>query len=231
MTFIQGITGTRQNKNSEEKLETEKQVLERLVDGMHVIGITGGIGAGKSEVLKIIKESCNCCILLADEVAHLVKEPGGSAYEKLVELLGKEILQPDKRIDKQKMADKIFRDRQLLQQVNELIHPAVEEYILKEIRQEKSAGKKDFFFVESALLLESKLKSFMDEIWYIYADQEVRKKRLKENRQYTEEKTEQIFKVQRKESEFEKECAVRIDNSGDIEITRKQIKKKLGEYL
>lgn len=208
-----------------------KQILERLVERMHIIGITGGVGAGKSEVLKIIRESCDCCILLADEVGHLVKEPGEPAYEKLVELLGEDILQPDKKIDKQKMADKIFRDRELLRQVNALLHPAVEQYILEKLRQEERAGKKQFFFVESALLLESRLKEHMEEIWYIHADEAVRKERLREYRQYSEEKIEQIFRSQKQTAEFEKECDTIIDNSGEIEKTRKQIKEKLGEYL
>ena len=76
---------------------------------MKFIGITGGIGAGKSEILSYIRKHYICEIYLADEVAHLVKEPGTKCYEKLIELLGKEILSPDGQIDKGKMAGRILQ--------------------------------------------------------------------------------------------------------------------------
>ena len=68
---------------------------------MKLIGITGGIGAGKSLILDYLKENCNCRILLADEAAHLVKEPGQPCYHKLVDALREGILQEDGRIDRQ----------------------------------------------------------------------------------------------------------------------------------
>ena len=75
---------------------------------MRTIGITGGVGAGKSELLAYIEKNYNSRILLADTVGHLVKEPGQPCYEKLVALLGKEILSPDGQIDRKAMAERIF---------------------------------------------------------------------------------------------------------------------------
>ena len=92
---------------------------------MFFIGITGGIGAGKSEVLNYIRQHYNCEIYLADEVAHLVEEPGQEGYSELVKLLGNEILNPDGTIDKRRMAEKIFADSAVLEQVNAIVHPAV----------------------------------------------------------------------------------------------------------
>ena len=102
---------------------------------MRAIGITGGVGAGKSAVLAYIKEKYNCRILLADEAAHLVKEPGQPCYEKLVKLLSREILNGDGSINKQKMAEKIFASEDILSKVNRIIHPAVKELILKRKRE------------------------------------------------------------------------------------------------
>lgn len=198
---------------------------------MHIIGITGGVGAGKSEVLSYIKEHYNCRILLADEVGHLVKMQGKPCYERLLDLLGTEILQPEGEIDNIKMASIIFKDKELLKQVNALIHPAVEAYIVLEIEKEKKEGAVDFFFVEAALLLESGLKTHMDEIWYIYADSSVRRERLKQARDYTDEKIDAILLNQKSEEEFKKECNVIIYNNGQIKETKKQIDEKLGEYL
>ena len=76
---------------------------------MKVIGITGGIGAGKTAVLSYMEKNYNCRILLADEAAHQVKEPGETCYFRLVELLGKEILDEEGRINRQRMAEKILR--------------------------------------------------------------------------------------------------------------------------
>ena len=100
---------------------------------MLVIGITGGVGAGKSSVLKTLEEHCDCKIVLADDVGNKVKEPGQKCYESIVRLLGKEILNEDLTINKVKMAEKIFANTHVLDAVNKLIHPAVEEYILKEM--------------------------------------------------------------------------------------------------
>ena len=122
---------------------------------MLVIGITGGVGAGKSSILKALEEHCNCKIVLADDVGNKVKEPGQKCYLQVVELLGKDILNDDLTINRMKMAAKIFADAKMLEQVNEIIHPAVEEYILQEIENERKKQEIDVFFLEAALLIEA----------------------------------------------------------------------------
>lgn len=92
---------------------------------MRFIGITGGVGAGKTEILKYIGQHYKCEIYLADEIGHKVKEPGTEGYHALVALMGDGILAPDGQIDKLAMAAKIFADPTLLEQVNAIIHPAV----------------------------------------------------------------------------------------------------------
>lgn len=92
---------------------------------MRFIGITGGVGAGKTEILKYIGQHYKCEIYLADQIGHKVKEPGTEGYRALVALLGEEILAADGQIDKPAMAAKIFADPALLEQVNAIIHPAV----------------------------------------------------------------------------------------------------------
>lgn len=198
---------------------------------MRVIGITGGIGAGKTAVLSYIKENYNCRVLLADEVGHLVKQPGQPGYEGLVKLLGKEILQPDKNIDKVKMAEKIFKEESLLKQVNALLHPAIERYITEEIEKEKALDRISFFFVEAALLLDSGLKDRVEEVWYIHAKEQVRRERLRSARNYTDEKMNEIMSMQRTEEGFKRESSLVIENNGDFEKTKKQIDEKLGDYL
>lgn len=198
---------------------------------MKVIGITGGVGAGKTKVLEYIKSAYRCRVILADEVGNRVKEPGEECYGQLINLLGKAIVNEDGTINKAAMADSIFCNASLLKQVNDIIHPAVTHYILQEMKKEKEAGSVDFFFVEAALLIECGYEAYVDELWYIYADKNVRKERLREYRNYSNEKMESIMNGQLSEEEFRTHCKVVIDNSHDFEVTKKQIDEKLGEIL
>lgn len=198
---------------------------------MKVIGITGGVGAGKSEILSYIKKHYNCRILLADEAAHRVKEKGQPCYEKLVTLLSDEILDETGNINKVKMSEKIFSSRELLAEVNGIIHPAVKELILSAIQKERERRIHDFFFIEAALLIEEGYLDYVDDMWYIYAREEVRRKRLKESRGYSDEKINQIMSSQLKEADFRRYCSVVIDNSDSLIESRRQIDEKLGEYL
>ena len=198
---------------------------------MKVIGFTGGVGSGKTQVLSYIEKKYHCRVILADEVAHKVKEPGQVCYKALTELLGPEILTADGQIDRAAMAGKIFSDDSLLERVNALIHPAVKEYILSAIRQERQEGKLDFLFIEAALLIEGGYENIVDELWYIYAPESVRRNRLMEFRSYSEEKITGILEKQLSEEEYRKHCRVVIDNGGSLADTYRQIDGKLEEYL
>lgn len=198
---------------------------------MQIIGITGGIGAGKSQVLQYIQNHYKCRVILADDVGNEVKLPGKICYNQLVDLLGNDILDKEGFIQKEKMAARIFSNKELLLQVNAIIHPAVMDYILTEIQKEKEAGIQDFFFVEAALLIECGYASHVDEMWYVYASDEIRRERLRANRHYSDEKITSIMKGQLQEEEFRKHCQVVIDNSDDFSKTEKQIDKILGDKL
>ncbi len=100
---------------------------------MRVIGITGGVGAGKSEVLAWLAGRPDCRVIMADQVAHRLEEPGEVCFAPLVALLGENILDAEGRIDKRRMAAKIFGDEALLKRVNEIVHPAVKAYLTAKI--------------------------------------------------------------------------------------------------
>lgn len=198
---------------------------------MRVIGITGGVGSGKSALLNYIARNYNCKIILADEVAHRVKEPGQPCYKKLIELMSSDILNEDGTIHKGRMAAKIFESEELLEKVNRIIHPAVKEVILNEIADARNKKILDFLFLEAALLIEDGYLNIVDEMWYIYAREEVRRMRLKSSRNYSDEKIDAIMKSQLTEEEFRKHCIVTIDNSEGLKEACRQIDMKLGEYL
>lgn len=198
---------------------------------MKTIGITGGVGAGKSLVLNYIKNHYCAKIYMADDIANLLKEPGKSCYQPMIDLLGEDILDADKRIDKAKMAEKIFSERDLLQRVNAVIHPAVKAYVLSEIDAEHKKGEQDFFILEAALLIEEHYDEILDELWYIRADEAVRSERLKLSRNYSDDKIRNIMNNQMSDDVFMEHCKVIIENNGDLEKTFRQIDEKLGEYI
>lgn len=198
---------------------------------MRTIGITGGIGSGKTELLAYIRKHYCCRIIGADAAAHKLEEPGAPCHLQLTKLLGREILKEDGRICKKTMAERIFADETLLKQVNAIMHPAVKTYILEELEKERKAGKYDFFFVEAALLIEEQYGTILDELWYIHTEESVRRERLRQSRGYSEDKITQIMKGQLPEQHFFRTCDTVIDNSESLESAYRQIDEKLGGYL
>lgn len=197
---------------------------------MKVIGITGGVGAGKSEVLTFLSKHYNCRVIMADRAAHQLEKPGGRCYEPLLALLGSDVLTLDGRIDRQKMAAMIFGDSLMLQQVNAIVHPAVKEYLLEQIAQERAAKKFAYLFIEAALLLEEGYAEIVDDLWYIHTEAAIRRQRLKAARGYTDEKIDSILSKQLPEEAFYEQCRVVIENNGTLAGVYQQIEKELGEY-
>ena len=196
---------------------------------MKIIGITGGVGAGKSSVLKYIKDNYNCVVVTADDIGNEVKEPGEECYERLITLLGRGILDTDGRIDKKKMAEAIFADEDKLNAVESIIHPAVIDRIRQKADMERSRGKVDYFFIEAALLIECGFNDYVDQMWYIYASQDVRRKRLKQSRGYDDSRIDGIMNSQLTDEAFKNGSDVVIDNGDDFEDTIRQIDEGLSK--
>ena len=194
---------------------------------MKVIGITGGVGSGKSALLNAISKEYNCKILLADDIANLLKEPGQCCYVPLIKLLGEQVLDEAGFLDKKKMSDAIFQNQELLTKVNEIVHPAVKEYIRTCIGEEREKKQVDFVFVEAALFIEAGYRDMVDSLWYIYADRLVRIQRLVKGRGYTDSKIHDIMNKQLQEEEFRANCDVVIDNSGTLDEAMEQVKRNL----
>lgn len=200
---------------------------------MKIIGVTGGVGSGKTELLHYIEKNYRCRILLADEASHEVMQKGGRIYEPLVALLGSSVLDSSGEINRKEMAARIFSHEELLGRVNALIHPAVREFILEAVAEEREKATADaddavdYFFLEAALLIECGYRSVVDEMWYIYCDLAVRRERLKKSRGYSDEKIDSILSSQLSEAEFRSGSDVVIDNSGNLEDAYRQIREAL----
>lgn len=194
---------------------------------MRVIGITGGVGSGKSSVLKLLKERFNAYILIADDIAKETMCRGNAGYEQVVEMFSEDILDKNKNIDRTKLATIVFHNENKRIVLNSIIHPLVKKIILNKINELKIAGTYDYVFVEAALLIEDHYDLICDELWYIYVPADMRRQRLKDSRGYSDEKIDSVFKSQLNEEAYKKACINVIDNSKDIEDTMSQIEKLL----
>ena len=195
---------------------------------MKIIGVTGGVGAGKSTVLDYLKKTYHARLILADLVGHEVMEPGLSAYDAIIETFGREILSEDQTIDRKKLGDIVFHKEEMRQKLNCIVHPAVKQEILRRIEQAKLENV-SYTVVEAALFLEENYDAFCDETWYIYTDEKIRRQRLKESRGYSDERIDQIFRSQKTHEEFQKRCLFMIDNNGSEEETFRQIDRRMKE--
>lgn len=193
---------------------------------MKIIGITGGVGSGKSRVLSYMETKYHAVICQADHVAWKLQEPEQKCHSEIVECFGDDILYEDQTINRGKLGMIVFADNEKLQLLNKIMHPAVKEYIVQWIQREKK-NKTTYFIVEAALLLEEHYTLICDELWYIYCDESIRRKRLKDSRGYTDEKIDAIIASQLSEQIFRKDCQIVIDNSGDFEDTCYQIDKAM----
>ena len=196
---------------------------------MITIGITGGVGAGKSTVLDFLEEKYQAYVIKADEIGHLVMEPGQSCYEPVIGLFGEQVIKDDKTIDRRQVSDVVFSHPDLLEKLNQIIHPAVRQYITEQLELKKQQGQK-ICVVEAALLFEEHYQEFCDTIWYIHTDEEIRIRRLMENRGYTRDKSVSIIASQAPESFFRENADYVVVNNGDFAQTRQQIEEGIKKY-
>lgn len=195
---------------------------------MKFIGITGGVGAGKSAILDYLKNKPDTKVMLADEIAHELMVPGTQCYDKLKAEFGTEdIYQKDGFFDRIKLAQVIFSDDEKRKKLNGIVHPAVRKYVIGQAAYERKEGKIKLLVLEAALLIEEHYDEICDELWYIYTSEENRRIRLKKQRNYSDEKIDEIFKSQLTDEKFRKACRVVIDNNGTIEAAAAQIEAAL----
>ena len=195
---------------------------------MKFIGITGGVGAGKSAILDYLKNKPDTKVMLADEIAHELMVPGTQCYDKLKAEFGTEdIYQKDGFFDRIKLAQVIFSDDEKRKKLNGIVHPAVRKYVIGQAAYERKEVKIKLLVLEAALLIEEHYDEICDELWYIYTSEENRRIRLKKQRNYSDEKISEIFNSQLADEKFRKACRVVIDNNGTIEAAEAQIEAAL----
>ncbi|MCR5294290.1 MAG: dephospho-CoA kinase [Lachnospiraceae bacterium] len=197
---------------------------------MKKIGVTGGVGAGKSRVLDYLSERWGAFVLRLDDVGRDLLLPEGACYREVIRLFGEAVVREDQSLDRPLIARKIFGNEELRQRMNAIIHPAVRR---EAERQMEKAGAEAarLFVLEAALLLEDHYEEILDEIWYVRADEAVRAARLAESRGYDESRIRNVMASQLSDEAFRKRADAVIDNSGDFEETKRQIDRLVRRCL
>ncbi|MGN0383964.1 MAG: dephospho-CoA kinase [Eubacterium sp.] len=195
-----------------------------------IIGITGGIGSGKTSVLQILKTEYDAIIIQADIVAKEIRARGMPAYNEIVKFLGSSILNRDGTINNDVVADIVFNDKSKLEKINSIIHPLVRDEIERRIEFEKSHNLSAYILIEAALFIEAGYMDMCDKLWYVYCDTDTRKKRLYSERGYSIEKSEQIIRSQLPDEIYFKYADDVVNNSGTLDETHRQIVEILGKY-
>lgn len=177
-----------------------------------VIGITGGAGSGKSYVAEVLSASCKVYHINTDRISEMQMAKGGSVYQKVLEYFGKDFLSPDGEINRKKLGEYIFHRPDELLVLNSITHPPVRDEVDKRIQQGK-AERYDVILLETALLFEAGYEAICDEIWYVYATRDARKKRLMRSRGYTAERIQNMLKRQHTDTFFRTHADYVINNT------------------
>lgn len=193
------------------------------------IGLTGGIATGKSTVSNIIRDK-GYIVIDADLISKELMEVGKPAYRDVVETFGFKILLEDESINRKKLARLIFSSKSLRRALNNIVHP----YILQEIKRQFNIYCKDnnVVFLDIPLLIEmyDKIQAFnikMDEIWLVYTDRHTQMERLMKRDGLYEKDAMDRINAQLDIESKKKYASKIINNTGDIELLR----KNLDQYL
>lgn len=196
---------------------------------MKVYGITGGAGTGKSEVIKMLQQNFGGCVIMSDEVARELMQKGNISYQLIVEYFGRDILMDDGEIDRKRLADHVFNNKEALEKLNSMTHPYVKEEIRKLIAEAEASGECRFVALESAILLECGYEDICDEFWYVYTKPEIRRQRMKETRNYSDEKVDSVMRNQQPDEVFFEQCSFVIKNNTTLSDVYAQLKEKLDQ--
>jgi len=191
---------------------------------MLTIGLTGGIGSGKSTVAQILGEF-GAPILDADKVAHTTYAPGGPAYDAVVAAFGAQVVAPDRTIDRKKLGAIVFGNPERLNKLTSIVWPATFEGIRRNVTELRASGAKLPIVVEAAILIEANWQPLFDEIWLVRAPREQVVTRIEIQRGLKPSETEARIRAQLSDEERAKHATLVIENNGSIDELRDMLKE------
>jgi len=181
---------------------------------MLVIGLTGGIGTGKSQVARLL-QSLGAAVISADEVGHEAYAPNSESWREVVDTFGKEILQPSGVIDRQKLGAIVFSDPQQLEKLNAIMHPRMARMVADRIQVLRDQGASTVV-VEAALLFEAGWDSLVDEVWTTDSSVESVVERLQARNGMDEKEARRRIDSQMDPAERIERSDLVVDNSSDV---------------
>ena len=190
---------------------------------MKRLGITGGIASGKSVVAEMLREM-GFHVLDADALGHTLMEPGTQAYDEIVREFGAGVTGADARIDRVKLGAMVFADLGKLERLNGILHPRVEEEIVRRFGEWERSGVRDAAFVEAALLVEAGYQKNLDGLVVAWCRPEQQMERLLK-RGLSEEEARRRIASQMPTQEKLKFATEKMDCSGSMEETRRQVEE------
>ena len=206
----------------------DQKMKSRLVLQVHDELLIEAYEPELDEVQNILKEEMDnkygATICMTDEVGKKLQKKGTECFDEIVAHFGNEILDEKGELDRAKLSDIVFADRVELSVLNGIVHPRVKEEIQKKITREERKNT-NLMLIEGALLIEDHYEEICDELWYVYVEDSIRRKRLKYARGYEDSKVNQIFEAQLPKDLFMRHCDRVIDNSGQFEETKIQLNK------
>jgi dephospho-CoA kinase len=188
------------------------------------IGLTGGIGSGKTTVIKFLSE-LGAPVIDADKVGHAVYEPDGPAYEEVIAAFGRRIVGPDNKIDRSKLGPIVFGNPTALAKLTGIVWPKISQRIKEMITEMRARGERKPIIVEAAILIEAGWQPLFDEIWLICASKDRVIERVEKERGLKPEQTEARIRAQLPDEERRKYATLTIENNGTID----QLKQRIGE--
>ncbi|MDO9515557.1 MAG: dephospho-CoA kinase [Syntrophales bacterium] len=197
---------------------------------MMKIGLTGGIGSGKSTVAELFRKR-GAHIIDLDVLAHQVEEPGGSAWEKIVERFGREILDTEERIDREALGGIVFRDSAKLEELNRIVHPAVFDEWRRRIDDISRGDGQAIIISDVPLLIEVGWHEVMDIVILVYAPPDVQIERIMERNGYTEEEARDRLRSQMPLDEKIPFADFVVHNEGTREETEAAVEEIWTEIL
>lgn len=162
--------------------------------GLFTIGVTGGIGSGKSTVARILQKH-GADVIFADNIAKEITEPGMPAYREILEYFGTDIIGEDNKINRKKLAGIVFSDNTKLQRLNEITHSTVAEVIIKLVDEYRNSGKK-LVVVEAIVPIEHGFLDVVDTVWVVLASESARIERVMKRSQLTYDEARKRIKSQ-----------------------------------
>lgn len=196
---------------------------------MKTIAITGGIGAGKSSVTKILS-GLGYPVISADEVAHAQLQKGTATYRAAVTEFGPQILDAAGQIDRNALGEIVFRNRARREELEAILHPAIIGQIQRQMAEYAANGMK-VVFAEVPLLFEVGMESFFDQVWVVSATPETQIKRLGKRDSLDEARIRQRMAAQLPTAEKEARADQVIYNNLGLDDLEQQVKRLLGKFV